>query len=452
MGFLEQCPYPACDLRLEGDALRTCACSLRQPVLRCPTCHQPNREQARFCRACGADISPPPLQDLTASRLQMTGVLGMQGSFRRPPIAVGGALYAVSIDGGVHRLWPQSGATSQQVARFELASAGYNRIAAANVTARSASLHGWTLFGIGPSGLGAVSLASGAFRMLAPAQFPEEFAANRSEADSTGFKGVVANSEFAAFAVKRPGEEIALAVKHFDDRPHEETLVLLGREVAGPALCGPWLMLCTERQVGVINRKDGRSVVKNLPRQFSPLLTPSAPGLTIPPGSLPLAIATLAGGERAVCIAGLQHGRAGVLYVPLRDEAQDFFQELPRGSSFCTGQDGTACVAQPGEVLVMLAGETRQVALRAQPGMPVFSDEPYLLSFAATDFAEQQTLALTRSGRRVEAPLRGTNPRLDRTACCGAGVLNQGVVVTYLNVLAEEDDPGLSFAHFEKYV
>ena len=379
-------------------------------------------------------------------RMRPADFLGMSGSFRRPPVLAGGFLYAVSIDGSVHQISPRTGAKSRELAHFQLGSVGFNRVAVSNIATRTGSLRGWVLLGIGPDGIAAVSLVSGAMEILYKAPFPEELAANRSEADSTGFKGIASTSEFCAFAIKRSPDEYALALKYLaDSRPPEQLLLLNGRDVAGPALCGRSLLLCTDRQVGVYDRDTGAAFVKNLPRRFAPLLSPSSPALTVPPGGMPMAIETSATGERAICVAGMQDSRSGVLHV--RFKGDDTFQELPRGSSFSTNADGSVCLAQPGETLLMHADETRRYPTRAQPGMPAFYDDPYLCTFAEADFAGQHRLAVVRGGRRLDLPF--TDAKCDRNSCCGAYVLEGDVLVSYLDVLAAEDEPGLRFAHFE---
>src|SRR5579871_4923723 len=104
----ERCPYVQCPHTIAKDAVDTCACELKRPILRCPACGISNRIDAQFCRACQSSLPVTrPASRVTASAVDFIRV---PGDFYYPPAVHRGFLWCLSAEGSVVRVAPRGGA------------------------------------------------------------------------------------------------------------------------------------------------------------------------------------------------------------------------------------------------------------------------------------------------------------------------------------------------------
>lgn len=448
MPSLTVCPYPACGATDSGysQASRSCGCDRKLPIVTCGSCSVQNRAGAGFCRACGASLGAYDELNLNTIKAGSADFLEIRDAFRRPPVAGNGMLYAVSVGGAIYQLSPRSGATPRKIAQIDSVEAGFNRNALVNVTDGSCAVRGWTLLTVGLSSIDAVSLATGRATKIYEARYPEEMAVNRSEADSTGFKGLAANSEICAFALKTAPNRHTLALLHLaEDRPVEMPLTLDGSKIVGPALCGSTILLASERQAGMYDYTTRQSMVVNLPSGFVPLITPSSRQLNVSPGTVPLALMTAGKGATEMLVAGSMQNREGVLRVNFAT-SESPFRPLEDGSSISSSPDGSTCLRRQSEVEVFAPGRTRVLKLNSEASMPVFSAGNLILSFAPMDSAGQLQLDLACNAQA--ASLHFKDPLCHKDSCCAAFVMCGDAVVAYLNVLAGDGEAGMRIAHW----
>src|SRR5579862_9648150 len=104
----ERCPYVLCPYSVARDAVDTCRCESRCPIMRCPACAISNRADAQYCRACQANLSAVR----PASKIAVSAVdfIQVPGEYYYPPVIHHGFLWCLSTAGAVVRVSPRGGA------------------------------------------------------------------------------------------------------------------------------------------------------------------------------------------------------------------------------------------------------------------------------------------------------------------------------------------------------
>ena len=446
------CPYPACAGLVEGGTREdACPCEYRQPLLLC-ACGVWNRSGARYCRACRAAL--PARNPVVSGEVRKTSTefLGIPGSFRRPPVTGNGFLYALSTRGAVLQLSPRGGARAREIGRVAFPAAAFNRYALVDVRPAlrgpsRESLGGWNLFAVSPGALEAVSLSSGKTRTLYEPHGSQTLSANHSDADSTGCKGLAATPELVAFVVRSGTGANTLTLKFLgQDRPVLQPLTVHGSNVAGPVRSGAHFALCTEQEVGLYNHATGETLVLEFPRDFHPMLTPAAGDLRMGPGAMPIAVLHSSTLGPALCVAGEQGGVTGILGFHPTGGENSSFRRLTRGSSLSLSQQDIACLCTQEGIDVFGPENYQRDLIRTQPGMPAFCDEDGLFSFGETDFPERHRIRADWGAQSAE--LRFESQECNRETICGVYVLGNRVLAGFMDIHAQENEDGLSFAHW----
>jgi len=439
------CPYPACGVSTPLiQQAGVCPCEWKLPTAVCSVCRQSNRIHARFCRACGSDLPKAKGFDADKNRSCKVNFSGIEDAFRRPPVTGNGLVYALSKGGAVYQISSRAGGKVRRIAQLDSPSAGFNTYRLVNVAPGNGAIRGWTLLAAGVSAIESLSLADCKPGKLYEARLPETIAVNRSEADSTGFRGLAANDTICAFVLETAPGQKTLAIQHLgQDSPVERPLTLDGSSVAGPLLCGSKVLFATEAQIGVYDLETRQGAALDFPAGFLPLLSQTAGDLTVAPGGMPLVLMAAEPRETLVGVAGSMQGRAGLLQIQVeRNEAK--FRPTPKGSSLSTYPDGAACLRGDAALEIFTASGSRSVPVRTEPGMPAFAASPYLISFGQVDFAGEHRVHVVRRGATAEA--RFEDPLCNKDSCCAAYVVGEDTIVAYLNIFASLDAQGLRFA------
>jgi len=372
----------------------------------------------------------------------------MKGRFQRPPLAADGFLYALSRDGVLSQLSSRPGANARQMAQIEASPAAFNRAALVNVSGadRQGLVRGRVFLTVNAARVEAVSLLDGLSTVLYEAHPAEPIVANRSEGDTTGFKGLAANGEFFAFVLRNERGDNLLTLQYLDqDRPGEQPITLEGGQVAGPAMCDRQIVFCTKRQAALYDQETQTPFVLDLPSDFEPLFSPCSEDLHIAPGSMPFAIEPRDLDRHTIHIAGLSGGGAGLLQIDFEQDKKSF-RPVPRGSSLSANGDGVACLAVLDSVEVFGAEGAKVHRTRLQPGMPAYYAAPYVASFSEVDFVGRHRVNLASSSRSID--LQFEDDRCNEDSCCGIYLLGPDVAVAYLDVGAGDQGEGLRLARW----
>ena len=430
------------------------------------SCGLPNRTSARFCRGCrlplppadqisvagaqsadlGADLRADLGAHLIAAPVAVPAAVlaAVPGKFRQPPAFANGLLYAQRLDGSLLELSTQRGAETRETGRLELFGAGFNRGAVVNIPpGEHPHLRGWTYLAASPEGIEALVLATGKNIVLHRAQPGRSIFANGSEDEILHMRGLAADSRFAAFIAHNSPETCTLMRLHLAaDRPAETLFSLHGVNVAGPLIQGSLLAFCTERQVGFYGRTLGARTA-DFPPFFHPYLTIADTGLNLPPGGLPLVIASSAEQLPTLLVAGEANGRSGLLEIQPGGPAAPRFRPLPRGSALHAGWNGSACLSSDGAIESWSAGGNRRISAGVAQWMPATSTGPWLVWFGDDSFT---------GTHRVEArgpaslSLSFESHSCTPATCFGAIVTGHDLVIGMLNPGAPRGTAELEFA------
>ena len=465
------CPYPMCGRTLESASnTRSCPCTYKQPVAGCSHCGMLNRTGARICRACRFELSGrAAAANPLASGAAPVDFLVIEGRFRRPPLAAGGFLYALSIDGALSRLSPRADAHAREIARLRPA-AGFNRGAAVRISlenngvAAGAGPRGWTFLAVSPSAVEAVSLVTGEVRTLYQPPAGQQIAANAAETEAMQFRGLVATSDFCAFVVRTGPAEATLTIRYFaEDRAIVQPLQVHGSSILGPAFHDGCLVLCTESEAGLFDTRSETTTLVPLPRSFKPLTSRSrfdlqgtesrsftslsSLDLKVPAGHLPLTYASVAGEPPEAWIAG--HGiedRPGFLRVDFK-AGYSRFEPLPGITSIATNTDGSLSVtsSEAGLQGIGHALPSGRPGAR-QAGMPVVYEAPYFSYFAEQSVDGRHRLQVSSPARSFQCEFEDwdCNPE----SCCGVFFVGDDLLVAYLDINAGPQGKGLKLAHW----
>ena len=465
------CPYPACGQTLESATnTRTCSCAYRQAVAACSYCGILNRAGARICRACRFELAGhAAAANPAASSAAKADFLAFEGRFRRPPVVAGSFLYALSIDGALSQLSPRTGAQAREIARLQWPAAGFNRGAAVHISpgnngaAAGTGPRGWTFLAVSPSAVEAVSLVTSEVRTLYQPPAGQQIAANTLESEAMQFRGLVATSDFCAFAVRTGPAQATLTIRYFaEDRAIAQPLQVHGSSILGPAFHDGCVVLCTESEAGLYDTRSETTKLVPLPRSFRPLTSRSrfdlqGPGslpptsrssfdLKVPAGHLPLTYASVAGGPPEAWIAG--HGlddRPGFLRVDFK-AGHSRFEPLPGITSIATNSDGSLSVSSSeaglqgiGHALPSGRPGARQAA------MPVVYEAPYFVYFAEQSIDGRHRLQVSSPARSFQAEFEDRD--CDPESCCEVFVVGDDLLVAYLDIDAGPQGKGLKLAH-----
>jgi len=310
-------------------------------------------------------------------------------------------------------------------------------------------LRGWNLLAVSPSAVEAVSLVTGSVTTLYEPRASETLAANLSEADSGGCKGLAATGEVVAFVVRDGSGANTLTLKYLaQDRPVLQPLTVHGSTVAGPVRSGSHFALCSEHEVGMFNLDTGEATVLQLPREFRPMLTHGLANLKLAPGAMPVIVLQSPGSKAALCVAGEQGGQSGLLGFDPKKGSRSSFRAVPRGSSLSTSQDGVTCLCTLDAIDVFAPEHFFRVPALTLPWMPVYSDTGCLFSFGVAESPEQHLIRGEWATHAVELIFEST--QLSGDTCCGVFRLGNQVLAGYFDFNAEHTDEaeGLKFAHW----
>lgn len=454
MGASLSCPYPNCARESDHDSHGACNCEYRLPILRCASCGMQNRSGALFCRACRAALPEPELRRGTL-RGRVGTPLAMPGSFRRPPLAAQGFLYALAKNGALLQLSSREGAKAREIARVESHLASFNGSSLVNVqNAGGYGLPaGWTYLAVSQFRVEGISLAEAKLstsdlkaKTIFEPQEPDTIVANRTEGESAACKGLAANSEFVAFVVRtEAGDNVLTLCYLHQDRPAERPLTLEGSQVAGPLMCERQIVFCTREQVGLYDQETQSSFTANFPSKFEPLLAPSSELLSIPAGSMPFAVDRRNPDKHTVLVAGVMGSDTGLLRVEF-EENRKSFRKLDKPASFSTGANGIGCLALPETMEIFGTAEGGVHRARTHPGMPAYFVASGLGFFAETNFEGRHRVQLAGRERTVELPF--DDPKCNEETCCGMYALGTDFVVAYLDIRAGDQGEGLKFSRW----
>jgi hypothetical protein len=418
----------------------------RRPVAPC-SCGVTNRVDARYCRGCRKTVVKPQLHNARQVRPGPVSLLSLKGSFRQPPSAAEGFLYAHTRDGAVLQFATRPGAEACEIGRLALPAAGFNRGTVVDVAPHGqADPRGWTYFAATPSGVEALMLATGRNRVIYEARPGEPVAAIHGESDCQAMVGIVVSGNVAAIVVHSGADARTLmALPMREDQPAEVLLTLSGIQVAGPALCGERLAFCTERQVGMYDRGWGRAVV-DFPRGFSPMLEPDTGDLSLTSCALPLVLDEAEGPSPTVWVAGRRGGRSGLLRVDFKNRDVSKFRELPQGSSLTRQQDGSTCLCTEDAIEIFGVGPSRRVEVNLRSWMPASLGGPLLVWFGYDPYPEKQRIGIGWGESRFQVDFESRD--YNSETCCGAYLVGEDLAVCYLDRKAKDEQAGLKFARW----
>lgn len=450
------CPYPICGKPLDATRAQTvCVCEYRHTLKTCPQCKTANRVEALYCRACRGKLDRNS-ERAVDGHPGPAGFVGVRGSFRRPPLALNGTLYALDTDGRLIGISPRAGATPVKIAQLRYPGGCFNRGAVVDASDPHGDVRGWIYLAISPFGVEAVSLTTARVTQLYEAAAPTQILANSNETDATSFRGLVAGASFCAFATRASETAVALTVRHYSSqRAIEHPLKLTGTRVIGPAMHGGLIALCSEEQAGIYDAVRGEAVVTHLPESFRPLMSRAGQGLFVPPGGMPL---TVFHGEngRELWVAGYEaeKARVGESLVPgcLRlylDQGRSEFQIFSDYdyACFAANSDGSLCISTV--TSIELPGRPRISAPGSRlAGMPTSLQEETLTAFAEDPSPGWHKVMLSSQGGNAEAYFEDPDQQCNTESCCGIFLFGWDVVVPYLDVTADAEQDGLKFAHW----
>ena len=453
------CPYATCGEPLGStQEAGACGCESRRSILLCPSCSATNRTGAHFCRRCRTELEPPPPAEISGIGRD-ADFLSIRGRFRRAPLLSNGLLYALETGGKLISLAPRKGARPREVAELGgkpgSSRAGFNTGAVVEAANSLRGLRGYLYLAVSPDSLEAVSLDTGRVSRLYEPLENEAIAANSSEEDSTGLKGLAATEDFCAIAVRKAGGEIALTLLYYS-WVQEQPLKIRGTEVCGPVICGRLIVLCSDESVGVYDTDSGRAYTVPLPADFHPMMNREQRGIGLAPGAMPLAVLNGAGGVEA-WIAGYGTNRPGgreplrhgLLQVSLDQityqfhdvagEAPFSMHSLPQGGFFVSTSAGVQFPAQPEK-------PARRVHMRE--GMPVGFDGATVTYFRPAPQEGWHEIAIDSEGAAAKAYFPDPENECNEDSCCGVLIDGKDVVVPYLKISFDPNGEGLKFAHW----
>lgn len=414
------------------------------PSQRC-VCGAVNRLGARYCRACRTVLTGARLLNHAQVRPGPVSILAVNGRFRQPPSAADGWLYAHTLGGAVLQVAPQT-AETREAGRFKMNGAGYNRAVLIDGNSPDKGFpRGATYLVATPEGVEALHLATGQSFRLFQARAGELVAANSGESDCQNMRGVAAHATRAIFVLRQGAEtQTLMSLPIGIDRPPEALLVLAGKEVAGPLLCGSQAVYCTERQVGLARRRT-EATVADFPRWFTPMLRPENGDLNLTPGGLPLVLQEAEDGPRVVLVAGWRNGREGLLQMDLDDPESARFRDLSRGSVLSTQTDGSACLCSDGAIEVLGKGAKRRMSASLKESMPASVAGSMLVWFEDHPYAEKHHVVLAWDEHRfsVQFESYACTPE----SCCGTFVTGEEFVTPYLDLQSGAGDAELKLVH-----
>jgi hypothetical protein len=381
----------------------------------------------------------------------------MRGCFRRPPLAANGLLYAVDTDGKLIAVSPRTGAMPGEIATLKYPAASFNRGVIVDATDRLGAVHGWTYLAVSPTAVEAVSLATSQVTTLYEAPAATPIVANASEADSTGFKGMVATGTFCAFASRTSAAEISLTIRYFsNERSIEQALKISGTKLIGPALHEGLILICSDEQAGIYDPATTESSTVQLPGNFRPLLNRTNRGVFVPPGGMPLTCFLGASGREA-WIAGYEveksYGNeqltAGMLQI-LFDENRATFKPFPEFDPACvsTNSDGSLCISTPAEVESIGRSSVPVRVGKRLGGMPVSYQSGVLTYFAEDPDPGWHRIVLSSDAGTADGYFEDAQNECNTDSCCGIFLYGRDVVVPYLDISSDPERYGLKFAHW----
>ena len=451
------CPYALCEVSQDpAGSQQVCSCELHRAIVACPSCSARNRAGAHYCRRCRTYLEPPAAHQLSGSASQ-ADVLTLRGCFRRPPLHLNGLLYALDTSGRLLAIAPRSGSEPQEITRLKSGEAGFSSGAVVEAASTVKGLRGYLYLAVSPSRLEAASLATRQASVLYEPGKNERIAANSSETDSPGFKGVAATPDLAAIAVRTGAGEYALTLVYFSaERPIEQPLRIPGSNLSGPALSGRFLVLCSDEAAGVYDLESGRAFVVSLPDNFRPILIREKKGIAVPPGGMPLA-AFLGGNGPEAWIAGYEMERIrgreslrpGLLQVSMESGASSF-RDVAGGGSFSLHSlpDGTFFTATSAGI--EFPGQASRPAQREamKAGMPVGFDSGRIAYFRADPDAGWHQIAVGSGSSAATAFFQDSKNECDEDSCCGILIDGPDVVVPFLRISSDPAAEGLKMAHW----
>ena len=372
--------------------------------------------------------------------------LTVRGRFRRPPVQVNGLLYALATDGVLHQISPRRGARSKVAGEIRARGAGFNRNTATCVAAGEKNVaHGWVYLAASRDGVTAFSVATGAAEMVEEAGQGEALSANSSEADATGFRGMVASEEWYGFAAATEGNDFVLTLKSFSrERPAVRPFVLHGVRLAGPVLHDGLVVMCTEEEAGVYDVAGQVAVTMALPPEFAPLLRPSSEELSVAPGSIPMVGTRGRDGRLMATIAGHQDGAGGTLEVDFARKTGTF-QRRPKGTSLSSNSDGSVSVNALDRMEWIGQERTTERVSSLEPGMPVAVEGEMRLWFAEQEYRGSHQMVMSLRGERMRVHF--SDSKCTKDTCCGIYLLGSEVLVAYFDE-GGEDGIGLRCARW----
>lgn len=406
-------------------------------------CGVANDLDARYCRACRAELTDCQRVKPSEVHPGKVSFLEIAGSFRQPPSAARSWLCAHTREGVVLRFVPRADAHPCEAGRFKLPEAGLNRAVLADVQSQDPNFaRGWAYFVATPSGIEALHIATARNFVLYQARSGEPVAANSTDADCFRMRGIAADAGHVAFLVQQGPQSYTLMSQVMSvEAPPEALLVLSGERVAGPLLCGRRLAACTERQVGIADLGSG-GMVADLPRWFAPMLEVDNGNLNLPLGGSPLVLPDDQG--QTVWVAGWRSDHEGLLEMDLENPESASFRPFQPGSVLSTQADGRVCLGSVGEIQIVGGGMSRHIDTSLKGSMPVSLADPFLVWFDDHPYPEKQRMVMAwgEDRFRVEFDSFACTPE----SCCGAYVVEDEFAVAYLDPQSSGEPAELKIA------
>jgi hypothetical protein len=299
------------------------------------------------------------------------------------------------------------------------------------VAGADGNVRGWTYVAASRDGIVAVPLATGVAETLDEARAGEEISANRTEAEATGFRGVVARDDFYGYASATEDGDFVLTIKGFSrEQPALRPLAVHGSRLAGPALHDGMVVMCTEEEAGIYDVEGRVELKMAIPQGFSPLLRPSSSEMSVAPGSIPMVGTRGRDGSLMMTIAGTQDGAAGTLELDVKRKTGEF-QRRPAGTSFYSNPDGSLTVSALDRVERIGREASRERVRSLEPGMPACAQGEMRLWFAEQDYKGSHRVMMSRGAQVMEVAF--FDVQCTRDTCCGINFVGADIVISYLS-------------------
>ena len=268
------CPIPDCGEAISSSD-RQCACAQKIRLVDCPGCKMVCTGYARFCRACGADISrrgSPRFTKLTGPYFS-----SIPGKFKGRPQFANGFFWALTGFDDIYRLSPEAGAAALQWAKTPSATAGSSRFAVTEVRAAGSAFQGGMLVTGNSRSIYAVSLVDRSVHEIGAARGSEEFL---FEDDVSVFTGLAASPDFVSYLMRGgPGSKTTLCVRYFNPgRAVDQPFSMESRPFVGPVIRSGAVAVLRRRRDSLIRHLDFENPRIHISQRVRAFSQPAKPG------------------------------------------------------------------------------------------------------------------------------------------------------------------------------